>query len=761
MNTGTTEAIVCLPSIENAWQTVASLFITLLPGKGGGVPAPLIDTSKDLSADRSVPEVQLLEGAEYRYELRGVNGIGITLEPREIFQPDTNDGLTGRIRPGLHTGALKVVLQQSDKVLGQAVLEVRSRKLGYVSEYQWMLSDIADQMTELVMERFGATSAQFVADESRDAVTLYQRFAFIRALINAEAFQNAINQILRRPHLAWEEQAQAIRPGQYMKGGSRLARELFRPGPRITGIAGVISSLPMQIESNRTEATHDTTPNRFVRFALEHWIQVIGEIERALRLDGRGGFAAERGLTEIAQLNEQLSEILHHELFRGIGPLARFPADDQVLQKRDGYRDVFRAYLEFDLASKLSWSGGNDVYGAGQRDVATLYEYWVFMQIARTVSETVGASFDLLKLIETRADGLNVVLKAGSETVLSGIVERRGRRLKVELWFNKKFGMQKGLNLPGSWSQAMRPDFSLIVTPMDVGPFGQEPILVHFDAKYRVSLLKEIIWDDALDGAGQRNEEYYRAGAVRDDLLKMHAYRDAIRRSAGAYVIYPGDDAGQQFFEFHELLPGLGAFALRPTASGAAAGESALRTFISDVLDHVATHLTAHENSRNYLAQVYNDPNQLSKPWPNDHISKLPSDTSVMLGWVKSSDHWAWIARHKSYNVRAVGRRGGQSLDARVLCAQLVLLYGPGLGSPLLARVTSDPRYLTEEGMSGTGYPTPQGAYICLAIQQIDAKNWLDGIDTGRIGALAAGFGVEPGEPIAVRWSDLERCRGF
>jgi len=33
------------------------------------------------------------------------------------------------------------------------------------------------------------------------------------------------------------------------------------------------------------------------------------------------------------------------------------------------------------VASKLSWQGGDDVYGAGQRDVATLYEYWAFLSL--------------------------------------------------------------------------------------------------------------------------------------------------------------------------------------------------------------------------------------------------------------------------------------------------------------------------------------------------------------------------------------------
>jgi predicted component of viral defense system (DUF524 family) len=30
------------------------------------------------------------------------------------------------------------------------------------------------------------------------------------------------------------------------------------------------------------------------------------------------------------------------------------------------------------------------------------------------------------------------------------------------------------------------------------------------------------------------------------DLLKMHAYKDAIRRTGGAYVLYPGDKSINQ-----------------------------------------------------------------------------------------------------------------------------------------------------------------------------------------------------------------------
>lgn len=51
----------------------------------------------------------------------------------------------------------------------------------------------------------------------------------------------------------------------------------------------------------------------------------------------------------------------------------------------------------------------------------------------------------------------------------------------------------------------------------------------------------------------------------------MHAYGNAIPRSHGDYVLYPGQEA-KELRGFHELRPGLSAIALRP---GSGIGELA------------------------------------------------------------------------------------------------------------------------------------------------------------------------------------------
>lgn len=752
-----------IPLLAPSGATVAVLHVAVLPHRGSSSPATLWASAGFRDGDEAGGSMELLEGMEYRYAWeRLAPGIGsITADPEEIFQPDTVEGLSGRLRPGLSTGTVRVVLREGPVVLGQQEIEVRSRKLTYLSEYRWMLRDIAERMTELVMDRFAVSDARFEQDDTRDAVTLYQRFTFLRALFESESFQGAIREVLRRPHTAWEVASDIVRPGSGIRADSHVLRQLTKGGQRSAWPGGTIPSVPSRLERRRTEATHDTTPNRFVKFALEHWSQILGDIDLGLA-KGQPTPATTRGRREIAAVMTQLEEILHHDLFAEVGKMVRFPADDQVLQKCEGYRDIFKAYVELEFAARLSWHDSSQEYGAGLRDVATLYEYWAFIQLAQVVADLVGQTFDMAPLVQSRKDGLTVGIQSGVETVLKGEVERFGRRMVVELCFNRTY--RAGSGRVASWTRPMRPDYSLLIGPAEGESAAFEPIVLHFDAKYRVEFLKEIFGagDDVEEDAGvqQRPVSLMRGGALRADLLKMHAYRDAIRRTAGAYVLYPGGDGEEesnQYLEYHELLPGLGAFVLRPTDIGSANGAPALRRFISEVFDHVATRLTMHERGRYWLEEAYGEP--LSGQSAG-LLDTPPPETSVLLGFVKSREHWRWIEQRKAYNVRAEGRSGGVQASADLLHSQLLLLYCPSTQQIALARIVSDAEVISLAGMVAMDYPEPRGEYWCVQLRWLDQIQWLRGFSPSKIEECATSQGLLYGAPARTSWGVIESaCR--
>ncbi|RQZ58470.1 DUF2357 domain-containing protein [Burkholderia sp. Bp9004] len=743
---------------DSTGNITAKLRIAVLPRRSATPLATLWCSDDSIPTENSAAGiVELLEGMEYRYawEMLGSNGSPLIADPEELFQPDTTDGASGRLRPGLATGTIRVVLRTDAGTLGQMELEVRSRKLSYLSEYRWMLRDIAERMTELVMDRFAVSDASFELDETRDAVTLYQRFTFLRALFESENFQGALHEVIRRPHTAWETTSDTVRAGAGIRADSRVLRQIAKGGSRSAWPDGSLKSVPSYFERAQTEATHDTTSNRFVKFALEHWLRLLGDIERGLT-KAAASPARMRGQREISGVMSRLEEVLHCDLFTEVGRLTRFPADDQVLQKREGYRDIFKAYVETEFAARLSWQSSPDVYGAGQRDVATLYEYWAFIQLSQIVADLVGQAFDLSPLVQARSDGLTVGIRTGVETVLSGEVNRLDRRMRIELCFNRTY--RRGTAGIGSWTRPMRPDYSLLISPADDEPSSFEPIAVHFDAKYRVDFVREIFGTDSEEANASGSDSVSRSergGVLRDDLLKMHAYRDAIHRTAGAYVLYPGaDDEGDglQYQEYHELLPGLGAFVLRPTDTGIPSGTVALRRFISDVLDHVATRLTRHERGRFWQMETYGtSPLRRSA----QASASPPADASVLLGFVKNHEHWTWIRRRKSYNVRAEGRRGGIHPGTALLSSQLLLLYCLSTHEVALARIVSDAEEITEAGMAAAGYPSPRGSYWCVQVQWLARDHWLDRLSPHSIDAYVRSYGLAYGEPISISWGDV------
>lgn len=736
------------------------LRISTLPRASDAKSPTLWHASDSTSAADLEAAVEVLEGQEYRYEWIGVGSYAdpLNTDPAELFQPDTWDGRAGRLRPRLATGIVHVSVRSGNQTLGQTDIEVRSRKLSYRAEYRWMLRDIAARMTELVMERFAASEATFVADETRDAVTLYQRFAFLQSLLRSDSLQLAVAEVLRRPHTAWRTWGDWMKPGAGLRASSNIIRQLSRSGPRVSWEGVTPPTLPARIEQHRTEATHDTPPNRFLKFAFEHWRQLLNDIDHGLSQSDASA-PVERGRREVAQAIAELDEVLHHELFLTVGPLTRFPADDQVLHKREGYRDIFKAYVEFELAARLSWNHDANAYTAGQRDVATLYEQWAFIQLAEVIGKIVGQSFDMTALLTARTGTFNVMLRGGIETVLRGEVERHGRHMVVELFFNRTYG-SSGIGA-GSWTRPMRPDFSLQISPADTEYAAFEPVLLHFDAKYRVDFVEQLFGgservDDLSESDGAETEGLVRGGARRDDLLKMHSYRDAIRRTAGAYVLYPGGDAElsrRPFSEYHELLPGLGAFVLRPTDKSMASGTVPLQRFLDEVLDHVATRLTDHERSRYWLREVYGQP-----PSRGDAVPGAPpSETSVLVGYVKGEAHWSWITRRKAYNVRTEHRPGGVAYNDVMLQSQLLLMYCPETGKVALARIVSEAERVTKHAMRATGYPEPSSEYWCVQISLLDRKRWTVNLSAARIDEHVQSLGVSRGAPVRLTWEAVEQ----
>jgi predicted component of viral defense system (DUF524 family) len=173
------------------------------------------------------------------------------------------------------------------------------------------------------------------------------------------------------------------------------------------------------------------------------------------------------------------------------------------------------------------------------------------------------------ELIKKTEDGLNLILIQGVHTALNGVYKTGKRILNVRFNYNRSFPGFQDYPFSGSWSATMRPDYTLSLWPNGISEKeaeNQELIVhIHFDAKYKIANLKDLLRDNSDELKTEKEEN--RKGIYKNaDLLKMHAYKDAIRRTGGAYVLYPCDFPIKRP-GFHEIIPGLGAFTVKPSKS--------------------------------------------------------------------------------------------------------------------------------------------------------------------------------------------------
>lgn len=698
----------------------------------------------------------LLEEAEYLYEVRLPFDTSVSVEPAELLDADDATGLRGRFRPRQFVGVLPVSFRTDEGQVLRCRLEVRSRKLDYDSDYRSMLASIARESTELLMHRFGPSVLKaFAPSLPLDPKTVYQRFAFLHSLLTSSEFEAAHAAIRSRPHTNFDPELEERPLSRGARSTSAGLRQIGRleAGRR----AGVAAPAHLTITHRRFESTTDTEPNRFVRMAFEHWRAVAVRVTDALA--GVDGAPAERGRREAEEVLVRLDEMLAASPLREAGRLTHFPVANQVLQKREGYREVLSAFFQSELAAQLDWEGSEDVFEAGRRDVATLYEYWCFLQLRRILERLCGGGFDPAPLFEITDSGLSLVLKRKQECVLQGSLSRQGRRVDVQLWFNRHFAKRDE-----SWSRAMRPDCSVRIAVDRHFSSQSSDFWLHFDAKYRVEHLTQIFADDVdnLDEADAPSDSPASTAptlAKRSDLLKMHAYRDAIRRSAGSYVLFPGDVAsGEELTMYGELLPGLGAFPMRvgPNGEADASTASNLFSFLGRVVDHAANQATQHERSRYWASKVFGYDPMTVEAVP--FLREPPADTLVLLGFVRGPEHLRWIEERRLYNLRADSRTGSVRADSRALAASFVLLYGDAIDLQLWS-VGDAPRVLDHATMSLLGYPDPRSsAYFCLPLDQLLSSN-AHLLARNISAVLAEGPARAHGEPIAVNWGTLVNRR--
>lgn len=352
----------------------------------------------------------------------------------------------------------------------------------------------------------------------------------------ADKLRGALALIQARPHRCLAERIDRVPLAEASQVDAGVLQDIVRSPERWTEaqeklvvtrrLAGYA---PTHVRQSLPTESSDTPENRFVHHFLRQLL-VAGE---KLLVEPWWSKVPTRRRSRVRAITSLTRRVYQHPMFETVGPMRYLPLRSQVLLQRDGYRTLLDLWRRFHCARRPFF--GRLQEAIELRDIATLYEVWVFFALIDRIGLLLEQNPSLT--LETSArHGLSWHARARFPGV-GTLVYNRGFRER-------------------SYSVALRPDFSWVES-------GTARVVL--DAKFRLERLPSSDEEDSSE-----------ATAKRSDLYKMHTYRDALENVRAAMALYPGSETlfydqvsrTSRSMTLEELLvgnaSGIGALPLRP-----------------------------------------------------------------------------------------------------------------------------------------------------------------------------------------------------
>ncbi|WP_407432909.1 DUF2357 domain-containing protein [Methanobrevibacter sp.] len=443
----------------------------------------------------------------------------------------------------------------------QIPIEVRSKKIDYFNQYSAMIADLSQHALSLIFEVNSPLYQEFeLANEEK--LTYYEDFMFLEYLFRQDNLPTIFEYLSKNMHsqLINHDETVPISLANNLNSSSinnivSKPNQLFKTHSSIEMANKMEGYLPYNIHQIKHEESIDTPENQFFKYFLE-MLQIL--VENML-INSKKGYIQDK----LNVFKEEISYYLSAKFFNHISTLDYVPFNSQVLQKKEGYRDIFQYFLMLEFSFRLSWDDLNNKFKGFEKKLSELYEYWCYFEILKVLNDLSITKINFEDVFEVNKTNwaINVIKGKRSSKIFK--LNVRGQDVKIELFYNLTFSDKSDYK---SYSLAFKPDYTLLITTEVKQHF------IHFDAKYRSEL--EII--DFYEKIGEKtNSEIEKEIDKRDsleekeyvfkdaDIYKMHTYKDSILLSSGSYVLYPGTKS-KYFREEDLIIPSVGAFSLTP-----------------------------------------------------------------------------------------------------------------------------------------------------------------------------------------------------
>ncbi|MBQ2613032.1 MAG: DUF2357 domain-containing protein [Methanobrevibacter sp.] len=459
-------------------------------------------------------------------------------------------------------------------------VEVRSKKIDYFNQYSAMIADLSQHALSLIFEVNSPLYQEFVI-ANEEKLTYYEDFMFLEYLFRQDNLpavfeylsKNMHSQLINHDEIVPISLANNLNSSSLNNIVSR-PNQLFKTNSQIKMAEKLNGYLPINIHQVKHEDSIDTPENQFFKYFLE----MLQNLVEKLLSNSKKGYIQDK----LKFFREEIEYYLSAKFFNHISTMDYVPFNSQILQKKEGYRDIFQYFFMLEFSFRLSWDDLNNKFKGFEKKLSELYEYWCYFEILKVLNDLSIIKIDFEDVFEVNRSkwGINVI--KGKRSSKKFKLNIRGHDVDIELFYNLTFSDKTDYK---SYSLAFKPDYTLLITTTVNQHF------IHFDAKYRSEL--EII--DFYEKIGEKSgseieKEIEKRDALEEkeyvfkdaDIYKMHTYKDSILLSSGAYVLYPGTKS--KYFKQEDLvIPSVGAFSLTPGNTDIE--EDNLTKFIKSVIE--------------------------------------------------------------------------------------------------------------------------------------------------------------------------------
>ncbi|MBQ6511466.1 DUF2357 domain-containing protein [Methanobrevibacter sp.] len=457
-------------------------------------------------------------------------------------------------------------------------IEVRSKKIDYFSQYSSMIADLSQHALSLIFEVNSPLYQEFELDY-RQKETYYEDFMFLEYLFREDNLPSIFEYLSKNLHSQLKSHIETVPLSlasnvnqNTLKNIISKPNELFKSDADYRIVNKLNGYIPHEIDQIKHEDIIDIPENRFFKYFLE----LIRNLVEKLLKSSKEGYIKDKLLF----FSDEIEYYLSSKFFNHISAMDYVPFNSQILQKKEGYREIFHYFLMLEFSFRLSWDEINDQFKGFEKRLSELYEYWCYFKMLKVLNELSVRKINFEDVFKVNKDNWSISIKKGVQSAKRFKLNLYGQNIEIELFYNLRFSDKSKYR---SYSLVFKPDYTLLVK------IGENVNYIHFDAKYRSELeiadfySKIDLSDKELDEEIEKRDSLEEKETVfKDgDIYKMHTYKDSILKTEGSYVLYPGN-VTKRFYESDLIIPSVGAFSLTPGNEDIE--EDNLAIFIKEVL---------------------------------------------------------------------------------------------------------------------------------------------------------------------------------